>query len=465
MAVGADGSAAGALNFGAPVKEENPVSPELETSASAPPITFSELMQRLADPETPEEELLPYFVQVPSRSIDPGFQPNPALVTDLGGGLEGGLALSLLNGWRRRQRHRAYRDRIAGGWSGPRIISEGDSWFQYPTRLQDVIDHLMGDHAILSLGGAGDTLDDMREQDEIIVNAEREGARAILVSAGGNDLFQNGNIANLVEPVFSGARPADLLGQTFADFLVAIMADFRAFLLRLHIALPGVHILVHGYGPAHSRGGPWIGRPLTRIKVLPVSVQNELTKLILRRYNIALSEMAKEAAFHGMLGHVDVTDIGADFDDWHDEIHLNGENYAKVADRFRQELARRLSGAESGFAVEAVADDAKRGTAAVAAHARDLLGLDVSLLEAELEMRLTLIELDPASSDRAELPLLVLSRGDLEIGRARDGAARPPSLAALGARIARPALQRVGGGFRRARNPSSSSWIWARRRR
>ncbi len=129
-------------------------------------------MQRLADPETPEEELLPYFVQVPSRSIDPGFQPNPALVTDLGGGLEGGLAVSLLNGWRRRQRHRAYRDRIAGGWSGPRIISEGDSWFQYPTRLQDVIDHLMGDHAILSLGGAGDTLDDMREQDEIIVNAD-----------------------------------------------------------------------------------------------------------------------------------------------------------------------------------------------------------------------------------------------------------------------------------------------------
>ena len=389
------------------------------TPGGVPPISFGELMRRLSDPTTPEDEVLPYFVQVPARgSIDPAFQPNPALVTDLGVGLEGGAAVSLLNSWRRSQRHHAYRQRLAGGWSGPRIVSEGDSWFQYPTSLQDTIDHLMRDHAVLSLGGAGHTLRDMREQDEVIVNALREGARAVLVSAGGNDLFQDGNIANLIEPVFEGARPSDLLGPTFAAFLAQIMAEYRAFLLRLHRALPQVHILIHGYGPAHSRGGPWIGRPLTRRKVLPVAVQNALVLLILRRYNDALAEMAADPVFHGRLGHVDVTDIGRGFDDWHDEIHLDGENYALVADRFRKELARRLgAGLEMAVTPAEVAVELADPTAvAVADHARELLALDLPRLEAELELRLALIEHDPESADRAELPLMILARGGLESG-------------------------------------------------
>ncbi len=417
------------------------MSPDGTPRPDVPRISFAELMRRLGDPETSEDEVLPYFIQVAGDgSIDPAFQPNPALITDLGVGLEGGFAVSLLNGWKRRQRHRDYRRRIADGWNGPRVVSEGDSWFQYPTRLQDIIDHLMHDHAILSLGAAGDTLVDMRQQDEVIVNVAREGARALLISAGGNDLFQNGNIANLIEPVFNGARASDLLGATFDRFLVKVVADFRDFLLRLHTALPHVHILIHGYGPAQSRGGPWIGRPLTRKKVLPVAVQNALTRLILRRYNDALGQMAAEPVFHGRLAHVDVTDIGENFDDWHDEIHLDGENYAKVAERFRQELRRRLSGPEAAVGPEVAADLADPQVATIADHARELLSLDLPRLETELDLRLTLLDLDPGAADRARA-----AAADPVPGRPGPAGAWPADEAApdaVGARIARPALRR-----------------------
>ena len=60
----------------------------------------------------------------------------------------------------KRKRQALYRSKVAKHFDAIRIVSEGDSWFQYPWLLDDVIDHLMAedDIAILSLGGAGHRL-------------------------------------------------------------------------------------------------------------------------------------------------------------------------------------------------------------------------------------------------------------------------------------------------------------------
>jgi GDSL-like Lipase/Acylhydrolase family len=390
---------------------------------SYPVITYAELTRRMADPDTADDQVLPYLIEVPSTgTINPKFQPNPTRVTGLETGLEGGVVVELLNDWRRRQRQRAYRKRLADGWTGPRIISEGDSWFQYPTSLQDVIDHLMRDHAILCVSAAGDTLADMRDQNEVISNIARENASAVLFSAGGNDLFQDGNIGTLIEPVFSGAKPSDLLGATFDAFMARIASDYRAYLLRVHVAHPSVHILMHGYGPAFSRNGAWIGRPLKKKGVLPVSVQNALIKLVLRRFNAELKALAADPVFHGKVAHIDVTDIGQSPDDWYDEIHLNGENFGKVASRFRAELKKRLKGGLEGgleSGVEAVGAETEAeapALAAIAEHAGRLMALDAPLLEAELERRLRLLERDPSQGDRPSMELLIVADGGLESG-------------------------------------------------
>ena len=126
----------------------------------------------------------------------------------------------------RHRRHRANRRRIRNGWPGPRFVSEGESWFQYPTSLQDIIDHLMVKNAILSLGAAGDELADIQRQREILLNIDAEGASALLLSARGNDLFDKGQLGHLIEEPFPGATGAELVGPTFEAFLQRMVVQY-----------------------------------------------------------------------------------------------------------------------------------------------------------------------------------------------------------------------------------------------
>ena len=65
---------------------------------------------------------------------------------------------------------------LAGGYDGPIIVSEGDSWFQYPLLLKDTIDHVMNRYAVMSLGAAGDLLNRMADKQEYVRAVQETGA-------------------------------------------------------------------------------------------------------------------------------------------------------------------------------------------------------------------------------------------------------------------------------------------------
>ena len=376
-----------------------------------PPIAYDDLIEKLSDPETDLDHYLRYMIEVPIPGrMGPDMQPNPALVTDIPPGTEGGVLISLANGFMRRRRHRAYRRRIRDGWPGPRFVSEGDSWFQYPTSLQDIIDHLMVKNAILSLGAAGDELADIQRQREILLNIDAEGASALLLSAGGNDLFDKGQLGRLIEEPFPGATGAELVGPTFDAFLHGLVVQYLDLFRRVHRAFPHVHILIHGYGPAFPRGGSWIEKPLTK-RGVPLETQHEVVIEILTRFNDTLKRLAARSEFHGKLIHIDVTDIGTDPDDWHDEIHLDGPNYKKAAKRFQKVLDDRVTGPSTEAAPGLV-----RAPAPVLAQAVQMASLDQETLLRELDLRVRLAELDPSSADDSEMPLLFPGRVETEIG-------------------------------------------------
>lgn len=391
-----------------------------------PTITLDELVRRLGDDSTSPEQIRPYILPVPAAGggIAPEFQPNPSRVTGLERGLEGGVLVASLNASSRARRHRRYRDRIDGGWTGPKIVSEGDSWFQYPLFLADIIDHLMEDHAVLSLDAAGDTLAQMLQQNEIIRAVERERASALLLSAGGNDLFQGGNIANLIETVSVGATASELVGPRFDAFLARILADYRALILRIRAVHPELVILIHGYSAAFSRMDRWIGRPLKAKGVMPVSVQNRVVEVMLERFNAAQKRMVADPAMGGRVIHVDLTGLGRKADDWYDEIHMNGPTNAKAAKAFAKALKAHIpaaapSGLESGLTPVATPPEAGRPVAAVVTHARLLMSLDEPNLVAELDRRIALVELDPSQAELPSMELLTVAEGGLESGLPR----------------------------------------------
>jgi len=127
-------------------------------------ISARELESMLLDIDVPDAQIRPFLIDSveDSTPLNPVVKANPARVADVSP-LEAAVALASLNGISRWRRHRRYLRKI-DGWKGLRIVSEGDSWFQYPLLLDDVIDHLFDRYAILSLDAAGDLMADIMRQ-------------------------------------------------------------------------------------------------------------------------------------------------------------------------------------------------------------------------------------------------------------------------------------------------------------
>lgn len=382
---------------------------------SLPQIDYHDLIEALSDPDKDLGHFMQYMIEVPSFDrIEPELHPNPGLVRGIPPSLEGGFFLGAANSLMKGRRHRAYRNRLAEGWTGPRIVSEGDSWFQYPTSLLDIIDHLMTDHAILSMGGAGDRLIDIQRQREILINLRHERASALLLSAGGNDIFDKGKIGDLVEEPFLGATADDLVGATFKTFLREILGRYLEIFVRVHSALPHVHILTHGYANAFPSGDRWIERPLTK-RGVPTGLQHDVVKRMVSLFNDGLVSLSKRSEFHGMIEHIDLTDLGTRPKDWHNEIHLNGSTAKKAAGRFREVLKQRLSSPaiETGIAN----GTSSPKSAAIVRQAETFAAFDDATLLDELDLRVTLLEMDPSAADDAiQEPSVLIGRAQTETG-------------------------------------------------
>ena len=146
-----------------------------------PKITVEELMSKMADLGADESELSDYFIldEENSGAFAPRFKLNPATVkipTGADAAHRTAVAMNTANWFARMHREGRYRKKLDLGYNGPIIVSEGDSWFQYPVRLKDTIDHLMDTYAIYSLGAAGDLLQRMADKQEYVSALRNTGA-------------------------------------------------------------------------------------------------------------------------------------------------------------------------------------------------------------------------------------------------------------------------------------------------
>ncbi|MDU8929920.1 SGNH/GDSL hydrolase family protein [Alisedimentitalea sp. MJ-SS2] len=218
------------------------------------PITESELRSWLMDPDVPDEQIAPYLMTATreGRGFEPVVVPNPALVTP--SAEEAAVLMSSVNRiarWRRRQ---AYKKKIRT-WTGPKLVSEGDSWFQYPILLKDVIDQLDHGYAIRSLGAAGDLISDMVAQDELIATIAAERPDAVLLSGGGNDLLGEGRLARALHPFDPDREVADYMTPAFETMLNEVIGLYRDILRRVVRTFPGLPVFLHGYDHAIPERG------------------------------------------------------------------------------------------------------------------------------------------------------------------------------------------------------------------
>lgn len=330
-------------------------------------ITFKEYRNLLMDSETSEEEMLKYSkIEKGEGGFDWKLVANEKLVeiTDEDRELEN--ALSIGNGvarWKRRMEFKRRKDNE----NLPVIVSEGDSWFQFPFLIRDTIDHLKSDYLIWSIGAAGDTAQNMLINKKEYLNALRkfrQEVRAFLLSAAGNDIIgedPNSGIAalqNILKNFNGNVNDIDghinfpvlgerlsFLGKTYQNTINTI---------RNEPGLRELPIIIHGYdyvfpypwhkdprSPSYAKNNEWLGEPLDNRGVLDKGLRRKLLIRLIDELYEMLSHLANN---NKNVWLVDCRNTLTDVNDWNDEIHGTSAGFAKIAKKFKVVIDRAISG-------------------------------------------------------------------------------------------------------------------------
>ncbi|MCQ0970223.1 hypothetical protein MLD63_07290 [Paracoccus sp. TK19116] len=362
-------------------------------------ITRTEFERMLMDPDVPDSALRPYVMIDPleSQALQPSVVVNPDRVA--AGGLESAMALGSLNKvarWRRNQRYRA---RVAKGWSGPKVVAEGDSWFQYPLLLDDVIDHLSDRWAIYDNSAAGDLLRDMARQDEIGVSVRSEKPDYLLLSGGGNDVLGGGSLERHVASFKAGLRPEDYVQDTF-DALLSSTMRIYADIIETGLSAGAGKVVCHCYDYALPNSGRWLGRPLAKLGINDPGLQRAILHILIDRFHDSLIVMARKFG-----GRVRIADTRRTVDpgNWYDELHPTSVGYAGPAQKIRA-AANAGGGLESVDVIVPKPVERPLDVADTEAVSRLLDTSEDRLLD-ELGRRQTILELDPGAADTLSLEL------------------------------------------------------------
>jgi hypothetical protein len=333
-------------------------------------LSMAELQALMLDLNVPNHELRRYFTidQRRSRPFAPelAFDPATVAVQPPAPGLEGAMLLGAANRMARLRRQLAFKQRLMLGDARPVLVSEGDSWFQFPIFLDDVIDHLGAEFNIWSVDAAGDTLRNMvNGSGEYLValRRQRDRVRALLFSGSGNDILGDDDegrphLLSIVRK-FEAGRPAEwyLAGGEFDRRLRELEAGYRTLFESVAAEFPGLPVICHGYDHAIPGGYPgdlrepawaaqdqWLGAPLRELGIEEPALQQVILRLMINRLNQRLRALCggnNEGGAYAHAWHVDAR--GAVAGRWADELHPDDDGYATVAERFAATLQRALA--------------------------------------------------------------------------------------------------------------------------
>lgn len=352
-------------------------------------LSYAELRKMLADPEIPEKQLRPYLTIAPTGGgpFNPAVVPDPETVAISQAEVEMESALGFGNSICRWRRQRRFHWRIDNNDTAPVLVSEGDSWFEFPFLIDDVIDHLGArNYNIWSLGAAGDTAGNMVFVDpEYMSGLDRQAGRvkAFLLSAAGNDIIGAGPdgqpvLSHLVHQCRGGEtaeqlvdraelnRRLDTLRRAYGQVVETIRADrrFRTLPIIFHgydYAIPGA--VDDPRDPIYAAADEWLGAPLRGRNVANPALQRAIIRLLIDALYDLLNEFTEMNDVHV----VDVRGTLPNASDWNDEIHGTDAGFARVAARFHQVLQQAIgAGGGSEFARARQRASVQPGTAEIA---------------------------------------------------------------------------------------------------
>jgi hypothetical protein len=285
--------------------------------------------------------------------------------------------LRTLDDLKNARRNQLFRKKIKNGFrqGGNKVIlAEGDSWFNYPIILTDIIDRISMEKnmAVWSLASGGDWLLNMLTARHYVEELSVLHPDVCLISGGGNDLVGSSRLAAVIEPrkcneYQKNKWAQDLITKAntqyvsfnkpaFEEGVCYLSKDFFALLMFFHLQyyflishilmsdkFNGMQIITQGYDypiPSYDKGnfsftewyvpfirnflghGSWLKTPLQIRGILDTEVQQNILYAMIYLFNemmIEIGELFKRQGYNAVF-HIDSRD-SVTKDGWTDELH------------------------------------------------------------------------------------------------------------------------------------------------
>lgn len=328
-------------------------------------ITLDELGEKFEDIDVPETSLAFYFEGRPDASspFNPVLQPDPrkVILSDTEErAVHGAGAFNWLNAHLTRRRQKRFKREWAKNDGRPMLVFEGDSWFQFPLLLDDVVDVLFDTHNRLGfcMSAAGAELSDMVGPDAEYpktLDKYRDDWKVFLFSGGGNDIVGakasgDGSILEDIILRFEPGKPAAeyINNDNYRENLASMEKNYEAMLDYVTKNYPGRPILLHGYAHAwpggyegdkrhviYAQRDQWIGRYMrgARLGIRDHKLQHEIVVRMIDDFNAMLKRLCggnNQGGKYKAAYHIDARGLLLTPDDWNDELHPNQASFRKV---------------------------------------------------------------------------------------------------------------------------------------
>lgn len=330
-------------------------------------ITYEKYRAMLIDPETPDEEILVYSKVVPGKTaFSPELVADPDRVEMSEDELEAENAMRIGNMLARWRRNRRVEKALRREDPRPLLIAEGDSWFQFPLLIKEVVDHLGKDYLCWCVSAAGDTARNMVFGSPEYMDALRRHKGKVagfLFSAAGNDIIGEDEGASdrtpaLIKILKHSARASSRQPADYIDF--GVLGEKLAFLrkayekvifdIRNDPAFKTLPIFIHGYdvpfpypweadkrNPLWADKDQWLGRAFKHHGIDDSGLRRNILKLLIDALYDMFGNLAGDPAQTGIYV-VDCRKAMPKVTDWADEIHGTNEGFGKVAKRFAEAI-------------------------------------------------------------------------------------------------------------------------------
>lgn len=294
--------------------------------------------------------------------------------------------MGVLNKWSTWRRKRRYFKRTINQKNGvkyKRIYAEGDSWFQFPLFIRDIIDWLNDNksYLIFTDAYAGDWITNILYEGQYIEALSIHDPQIFLISGGGNDLVGSNRLAVMVsgqgnqKPKYTSENlPGNLhlneeeltlflksqhyITKDFYSFMWVLKAQYALLFKQLYTTSSKhceLKCITHGYAYPYPRrsmnfslvnllqplvnrlvgSGKWLFTPLMIKGITDKQLQRGIMIAMIYEFNRTFIDLANDPDFPNVY-HIDCRGIPKNQTDWYDELHLKSQGFRKVAELYRR---------------------------------------------------------------------------------------------------------------------------------